>query len=94
MITHIIEFEGTQERMPWPVGIDHDWFAVTGLTPDLNNTSRLIGFGPAGEQKVTVFAGEAIDNPKSVVGMTPTFSDGNMFLWNIPVREFRAVKQR
>ncbi len=92
MMTHFINFQEDESGMvPWPVGIDHDRFAVAGLGPNLDNTARLVGFGPAGEQTVTVFVDEAMADPSKVVGMTPTFSDGTLFLWNAKVKSFEAL---
>jgi hypothetical protein len=88
---HVIEFvtpETANEPAPWPVLVDDEGTVRSGLGEWDN--AALVGFGPAGQQTVTVFREQ---DPASVVGMTPTFSDGNLFVWDIPVREFRAVEE-
>lgn len=83
----VIHFEhkDIHDPAPWPVAVDGENTVQSGLGRD--DGARLIGFGPLGAQRVTVFAEDAIQDPARVVGLAPTFADGNMFSWNMPVSE-------
>lgn len=82
----IINFEAVDVRspQPWPVRIDARGLVTSGLGDD--DGACLVGFGPAGEQRVTYFADEEL-NLEELVGMQPTFVDpaGKMFLWRLTI---------
>lgn len=79
--------EDVHAPTPWPVGIDMSTGRViSGLGPD--DGAHLVGFGPAGEQTVTVYLAAAAEDLSVLVGMTATFSkDDQLFLWNVPISE-------
>lgn len=89
----IIQFqhEDVMEPKPWPVVVDENWEVTSGLGYD--DGSFLLGFGPAGEQEITVYPRDVVKNPKLAEGLTATFSgkDGKFFLWNIPVASVGIV---
>ena len=86
----IIQFETADDgRRPWPVGVDPDGTVTSGLGPD--DGAKLIGFGPLGENRVTVWPGDAVEDPASVVGLVATFGKGNFFEWAIPIAELRVA---
>lgn len=82
----VIQFDSTVDgRRPWPVGVDADGTVRSGLGPD--DGAKLIGFGPLGANRVDVWPADAVEDPSSVVGLVPTFSDGNFFEWAMPIVE-------
>lgn len=73
-MTYIIFHQSTasvRDARPWPVVVDDEGEIVHGR-PDAR---RLIGFGPAGEQRVTILTRDALTRPEDVVGLVPTFSN-------------------
>jgi len=90
----IIEFqhEDVMQPRPWPVGVSADDIVTSGLGHD--DGARLLGFGPLGEQNVTVSPEAARTDPQSVIGLAPTFSNvgGNMFEWRYLVRELTVIE--
>jgi hypothetical protein len=85
--------DDVKQPQPWPVAVDLQTSLVTsGLGPD--DGAFLIGFGPAGEQRITVYLAAAVEKPEVVTGMTATFSkDDNLFLWNIPIADAKIIGQ-
>jgi len=83
----IIHFKmGEDFFTPWPVGVDDDNNVVSGLGRD--DGAWLVGFGPLGEQHVTVLTDQALEDPARVVGLVPTFSkEGGFFEWQCVVSE-------
>lgn len=72
-----------------PIHLDDDLTATSGLGS--YNGARLLGFGPRGAQRVTVWSDTALDDPSAVVGLVPTFVstfDGGLFEWDTLVSEF------
>ena len=90
----IIDFQHTDvmQPRPWAIGVDADNDVTSGLGPD--DGARLIGFGTQGEQSVSVWPEDARKDPASVVGLVPTFSDGdNMFEWQHVVGELTIIEE-
>lgn len=85
-ITITLDQTDVMKPRPWPIRLDADYKVTSGLGQD--DGALLVGFGPAGQQTITVYAEQAVADPASVVGLTATFSDGNLFLWGIPVKTF------
>lgn len=88
MSTMIITFEhkDVMRPRPWPVAIGADNEVLSGLGPD--DGATLVGFGPAGEQTITIFPETVREAPEAAIGLTPTFSkDEGLFLWNQVVAE-------
>lgn len=85
-ITITLDQPDVMKPRPYAIRMDANYKVTSGLGTD--DGAHLVGFGPAGEQRITVFAEQAIADPASVVGMTATFSDGNLFVWDIPVKSF------
>jgi hypothetical protein len=76
--------EDVMTPKPWPVAIDGNGFVLSGLGSD--DGSKLVGFGPKGAFTVTVIRKDM--TPENVVGLVPTFSDGNGFFeWALEVQE-------
>lgn len=89
----IIEFQHTDvmQSKPWPIGIDADNIVKSGLGPD--DGALLIGFGPFGEQSVSVMPEDARKDPATVVGMSPSFSNaGGLFSWFATISALAVVE--
>jgi hypothetical protein len=79
MIIHLHPLEGNLVT-PWPIAVDPEGDVQSGLGDD--DGARIIGFGPAGEQRIEVTWQVACLAPDSVVGMSASFSDGeHFFVW-------------
>lgn len=90
----IIEFQhhDVLEPRPWPVAVDSQGIVTSGLGPD--DGATLIGFGPKGEQRITVWLVAASQKPEIVKGLVPSFSDINgkgLFEWSIPIAELTVL---
>jgi hypothetical protein len=93
MSNTVINFKPSGNVMdpaPWPILLDENWRVLSGMGPE-GDGAQLVGFGPAGEQTVEVYAWEAMKHPENVEGMTPTFSDGGLFVWNLPVESITRI---
>lgn len=89
--------EDVHQSQPWPVGLAPEpvrgypditrWVVTSGLGPD-DDGATLVGFGPVGKQHITVLPDAAVADPSTVVGLAPTFSDGDGFFeWAIAIAE-------
>ena len=76
-------------KQPYAIHVDAEDIARSGL-PAEDIGARLLGFGPRGEQRVTVLTDAARDNPESVVGLVATFGFGNVWAWDIPVESLEV----
>jgi hypothetical protein len=85
----LIHFRADKDfRTPWPVQVDDQGVVTTGLGRD--DGANLIGFGPLGEQRITVYPIAVWDRPEAAVGLVPTFAskDGEgPFEWQCIVSE-------
>lgn len=79
--------EDVHDPTPWPVAIDtQTGRVISGLGDD--DGAYLVGFGPAGEQSVTIYLAAASEDLSVLTGMTATFSNNDaLFLWNVPIAE-------
>ena len=85
----IIHFEMDKNfRTPWPVQVDEQSVVTSGLGHD--DGANLLGFGPLGEQRVTVYPIAVWEDPSIAVGLVPSFAakDGKgPFEWQCVVSE-------
>jgi hypothetical protein len=81
----ILWFKGSEdvlEPRPWPVVINDEGHATSGLGH--SDGAKLIGYGPFGEPAITVLPEDA--TATNVIGLSPTFSDGKkFFVWALEI---------
>jgi hypothetical protein len=92
----LIHFKMAEDfRTPWPVQVDEHGTVTLGLGPD--DGANLLGFGPLGEQRITVFPIAVFEDPSIAVGLVPTFAskDGKgPFEWQCIVDEVLIYKRK
>lgn len=90
----IIDFQhdDVMQPKPWPVTIDENNDATSGLGND--DGARLVGFGESGSVgSALILPEDARKDPASVIGLVPTFSTGTgLFWWQHAVRGLTVVE--
>lgn len=81
---------GPNGKKPYPIHVDDSFAVRSGLGAD--DGAQLIGFAERGEQVVSVFPHQVLDDPSLAVGKIATFANGGIFAWDVAVQRVDLVE--